>query len=164
MNLPDGESPTTRALRRLILALIFISAGAMLVDLVLLEHFETVWQWVPLVVLVPVIALVAAVALRPGRTLLRAFQGVMIACIVAGLVGIFLHYRGNVEFELERDPTLRGFALFWETIRGATPALAPGAMVQLGLLGLLFGFRHPVLDNFTTETARQASPHSTETR
>ena len=164
MTVPEGDGPTASALRRLILALIFISAGAMLVDLLLLEHFETAWQWAPLVVLVPVIALVVGVALRPTRAMLRAFQAAMVTCIAAGLVGLFLHYRGNVEFELERDPTLRGLALFWETIRGATPALAPGAMVQLGLLGLAYGFRHPALAPFTTGTARQAPLQPTETR
>jgi hypothetical protein len=28
---------------------------------------------------------------------------------------------------------------------GATPLLAPGIMLQLGLVGLLFTFRHPAL-------------------
>ena len=48
-------------------------------------------------------------------------------------------------------------------LRGATPALAPGAMVQLGLLGLAFTFRHPVLETLTTETVAR-SPDSTEPR
>lgn len=159
-----AEGATAVALRRIILALIFVSASGMLVDLLLLEHFETVWQWTPLVVLVPVIAVVIAIAIRPSHWVMRAFQAAMLGCIVIGLVGLFLHYRGNVEFELERDPALRGFALFWETIRGATPALAPGAMVQLGLLGFAFTFRHPVLGNLTRGTRPQAPPHSTEIR
>ena len=161
MNPPDGA--TAIALRRLILALIFLSAGAMLVDLLLLEHFESAWQWVPLVLLVPVIGVVVAVAVRPGRGVIRAFQAAMLGCIVVGLLGLFLHYRGNVEFELERDPALRGFALFWETIRGATPALAPGAMVQLGLLGFAFTFRHPLLGTFITGAPNRVSSNSTET-
>ena len=53
----SSEGATTIALRRLILALIFLSAGAMLVDLLLLEHFESAWQWTPLVLLVLVIAI-----------------------------------------------------------------------------------------------------------
>jgi hypothetical protein len=32
-----------------------------------------------------------------------------------------------------------------ETLRGAIPALAPGAMAQLGLLGLLVSYRHPAV-------------------
>lgn len=158
-----SEGATATALRRLILALIFLSAGAMLVDLLLLEHFETAWQWAPLALLVPVLAIVAVVAFRPSRASVRLLQGAMLACIAAGLLGMFLHYRGNLEFELERDASLRGIALFWETIRGATPALAPGAMVQLGLLGLAFAFRHPALSTFTTRAASGAAPNPTET-
>lgn len=159
----SNESLTTSALRRLILALIFVGATGMLVDLFLLEHFETVWQWIPVALLVPVIALVIVVAVRPARATMRSFQGAMAACIAVGLLGLFLHYRGNVEFELERDPSLSGFALFWETIRGATPALAPGAMMQLGLLGLAFTFRHPALHHPHEGRVPDAFPHSSET-
>ena len=81
---------------------------------------------------------------RPSPSTVRFFQAVMVLCVVAGVVGVFLHYRGNVEFELEREP-LHGLRLFWEAIRGATPALAPGAMAQLGLLGLVYSYRHPAL-------------------
>jgi hypothetical protein len=35
--------------------------------------------------------------------------------------------------------------LLWKVMSGAAPALAPGAMVQLGLLGLIYTFRHPAL-------------------
>ena len=157
-----SEGTTAIALRRLILALIFLGATGMLVDLILLEHFENAWQWAPLALLIPVIALTIMVGVRPSRSFLRAFQAAMLSCIVIGVLGVFRHYRGNVEFELERDPALRGFALFRETIRGATPALAPGAMVQLGLLGLAFTFRHPMLGTFTTRVPAQAPHHSTE--
>ena len=77
----------------------------------------------------------------------------MALCVVTGAVGILLHYRGNVEFELERDGSIRGLRLFWEAIRGATPALAPGALSQLGLLGLAYTYRHPSLStsNDTSE-------------
>jgi hypothetical protein len=53
----------------------------------------------------------------------------------SGLLGLFFHYRGNAEFELERDASLGGLALFWESITGATPALAPGSMVLLAAVG-----------------------------
>jgi hypothetical protein len=65
--------------------------------------------------------------------------------VAAGVLGVYLHLRGNFEFERERDPSLGGSALLWEAMRGATPALAPGALAQLGLVGLAFAFRHPAL-------------------
>jgi hypothetical protein len=84
-------------------------------------------------------------AIRPTRRSLRVFQGVMLSFVVAGLVGIYLHLRGNVLFEQETDPSARGLELIWRSLRGGVPMLAPAAMAQLGLLGLAFAFRHPAL-------------------
>jgi len=40
------------------------------------------------------------------------------------------------------DPSLEGWALFVKVIRAkAPPALAPAAMIQIGLLGLLYTYR-----------------------
>jgi hypothetical protein len=131
-------------MRRLLLALVFIGAAGLEVELLLLEHFESALQWTPLVLLGVVLAAVLLVWRRPSPATVRFFQAVMALCVASGVVGVFLHYRGNVEFELEREP-LHGLKLFWEAIRGATPALAPGAMAQLGLLGLVYCYRHPAL-------------------
>ena len=144
--LTDRLSPdTVAALRRLLLALVAVAALGLLVELLLLEHYESAWQYAPLVLLGGVLVTVVAVARRPSLASVRFFQAVMVLCVVAGGVGVFLHLKGNVEFELEREPLLRGFALLWEAARGATPALAPGAMAQLGLLGLVYTYRHPAL-------------------
>ena len=69
----------------------------------------------------------------------------MLLFLVIGILGVFLHLKGNVEFALERNPSLSGASLAWKALRGATPALAPGALAQLGLIGLLFTYRHPAL-------------------
>ena len=137
-------------LRRILLALVLLGAVGLLVELALLEHFDSVSQWIPLALLAVVLGAVAGVRAQRGPRAIRFFQAVMALCVLAGAVGILLHYRGNVEFELERDGSLRGLALFWEAIRGATPALAPGALSQLGLLGLAYTYRHPVLRPSTT--------------
>jgi hypothetical protein len=139
--LSDGS-----ALRTLLLALVAIGAAGLEVELLLLEHYESAWQLTPLVLLGVVLVGAALVWRRPSSSTVRFFQAVMLLCVAAGVVGVFLHYRGNVEFELERESSLRGAKLFWESIRGATPALAPGAMTQLGLIGLAYTFRHPALD------------------
>ena len=132
-------------LRRVLLALVLAGAGGLALELLLLEHYDSPWQWAPLALLALVLLVGGAVALRPGRRLLRAFQGLMALCAAAGALGVYLHYRGNVEFELESDPSLGGLTLFWLAVRGATPALAPAALAQVGLLGLLYTFRHPAL-------------------
>ena len=144
--LADRLSPdTVAALRRLLLALVGVGALGLLAELVLLEHYESAWQFTPLVLLGGALLAVALVARRPSLASVRFFQTVMALCVASGLVGVFLHLKGNVEFELEREPLLRGLALLWEAARGATPALAPGAMAQLGLLGLVYTYRHPAL-------------------
>lgn len=140
--LPAGADATV-AFRQLILALIAVGAAGLLLELVLIEHYDEPWQWAPVVSLGATLIGCAALAWHPGPGTLRAFRAVMVACLVLGAVGVFLHLKGNLEFELEGAPGLRGWPLYREVLKGATPALAPGALAQLGLLGLLYAYRHP---------------------
>ncbi len=132
-------------LRRVLLALVALGIVGLGAELLLLEHTESPQQWVPLAVLGLALLAVPPVAARPAPWAVRLFQGAMLACVVAGAAGLYFHYTGNAEFEREGDPALRGLDLFWKSMRGATPALAPGALVQLGLLGLACAWRHPAL-------------------
>jgi hypothetical protein len=115
------------------------------IELALLRHAESFNQWIPHFALLVGLLSIIAVYVRPNRATLRAFQVVMSIFLVVGALGIYLHFRGNVEFASERDPSLHGASLIWKALRGATPALAPGALAQLGLLGLIFTYRHPLL-------------------
>ena len=117
-------------------------------ELILLEHYEELRQWVPLGLLAVGLPTTALAMAKPGRPALLALRAVMAAFVLAGAVGVYFHYSGNVEFELEMDRTLGGTELALEAIRGATPTLAPTAMAHLGLLGLLATWRHPALDRF----------------
>lgn len=134
MGIPDSAS--LPRLRRLLLVLLVLGLLGTGTELLLLAHYEDTWQVVPLVLIG--LGLIAAgwPVLRPGVTATRAFRAVMGLVAASGIVGTVLHYRGNAEFELEMTPNLKGFALFAESMTGATPALAPGAMMLLGLLGL----------------------------
>lgn len=132
-------------LRRLLLLVLVLGMVGTGVELFLLEHYETVWQWTPIALFGAGLVVTLTVLFRTARTLLRVFQAVMLVFVAAGLLGLYLHYRGNAEFELEMVPELGGWLLFWKSIRGATPALAPGTMIWLGLLGLATTFRHPLL-------------------
>lgn len=132
-------------LRRAVLAVVLAGAIGLGTELLLLEHYEDPWQLVPLVLLALVVPATGWLLGKPSPIAVRVFRGLMIACTLSGVLGMYLHYRGNVEFELERAPELRGLALFREAMQGATPALASGALLQLGVLGLLAAFRHPSL-------------------
>ena len=149
--MPDTRSgATTSALRGLLLILFVIGAVGTGAELLLLGHTESFWQWVPLVLMaVSLVTLGWCVVARGARSL-RAFQGTMVLLVLSGVVGLWLHYHGNAEFELEMYPALRGVELFLESVTGATPTLAPGTMLELGLLGLAYTYRHPA---FGTGTA-----------
>jgi hypothetical protein len=142
-----GSSPETiAALRRLIGVVWGIGAAGALLDLVLLEHYEDVWQMVPLGLLALSAGVFAWSAVIASRAALRAFQVTMLLCLASGAVGVVLHYRANREFQLEIDPGMNGPELFWKVVHAkAPPALAPGVMVQLALFGLLFTYQHPGL-------------------
>ena len=126
-----------------------------MLELLLLEHWEPGWQLAPLVLLGALGGLGVALLRRaaaPG--LVRGFRLVAALCVAAGALGAWLHLDGNLAFEREMNPALDGATLLWEAIRGATPLLAPGALLQLGLVGLLATYRHPALRRPTAAALR----------
>lgn len=145
--------PQRFSLRDLVLAIILVGTLGLIAELLLQEHTESWQQWIPLVLLGFGLAATALVQLRAGRGSLRIFSVVMVAFLAAGALGVYLHLAGNMEFIVERTPELGGLALAWETLRGATPALAPGALAQLGLMGLAYAYRHPAWNNRSTSLA-----------
>ncbi len=66
----------------------------------------------------------------------------MLLLMLSGASGSVLHFRANMEFKREMDPSLSGMALFSSVLQAkAPPALAPGNMALLGLLGFACVFR-----------------------
>ena len=139
------QTTTLRAIRWFLMAILLMGLLGTGTELLLLEHTEGLWQWVPLFLIAIGVFVLCSGVLKPGRRNIRMLQVTMILFVLSGLVGFILHYQGNAEFELEMYPSLKGRELFWEAIRGATPTLAPGTMIQLGLLGLVYTHRHPHL-------------------
>jgi hypothetical protein len=132
-----------QTIRRLLLALVVFGAVGLVPELFLLKHYDSFWQLVPLAVLLLVLVTAGFVWRRPDPRTLAAFRAIMWLCVAVGVAGLVLHAKGNLEWALERDESLHGWPLIWKILRGATPLLAPGAMAQLGLLGLVFAYRHP---------------------
>ena len=131
--------------RRLILALFCLGALGTGVELIALRHYEDQWQLVPLFVLSVALLSAALQAFVGSPSSLRMLRTICLAMMAAGAAGIAFHYHGNMEFQLESNPGLAGWALFAKIVHAkAPPALAPGAMAQLGLLGLIYCFRHPL--------------------
>lgn len=125
------------------LVLIVVGIVGLIAELLLLDHTESFNQWIPLVSLGLGLVATLGVWLRPTTSTFRVFKVIMIGFVAAGLLGVYLHYAGNVEWAHERDPGLSGLPLVWKALKGATPALAPGALAQLGLLGLIFAWTQP---------------------
>lgn len=76
--------------------------------------------------------------MEPRTAAVRAFQIAMALFAASGIAGILLHYQGNVAFELELSPDAAGMPLLLESMKGATPALAPGTMILLGAVGFAY--------------------------
>ena len=104
-------------------------------ELVLLEHYEDIKQLIPFAVIALALAVGGWYWMKPGAGSLRAFRILLLLVAAAGVLGLFLHYRGNVDFEKERDAAIGGTRLLWASLTGATPALAPGTMVLFAFLG-----------------------------
>lgn len=137
--------PIAGILRTFLLALFLLGVTGVFAELLLIGHTEDRLQLVPLALFAVSLLVIAWYATTRSGHSIRVFQALMVVFVAAGVVGIILHYRGNMEFELEMYPGLAGVELFRESITGAFPALAPGTMVQLGLIGLAWTFRHPAV-------------------
>ena len=71
-----------------------------------------------------------------------AHRAAMTLMIAAGIAGVILHFRANMEFQLDIDSSLHGVALVSKVLQAkAPPALAPGSMALLGVIGLVSSFR-----------------------
>ena len=135
------------AARRILLAILLLGIAGISAELLLMAHTEDVYQLIPLVLAGLAVITVVLVLRRPSPGTIRLFQAVMVLFLISGVAGAYLHFQVNMEFQLEMDPALSGLALYRKAILAKTPpALAPGAMIQLGLIGLAYTFRHPALD------------------
>lgn len=142
--------PTVAILRGAILAILVLVLAGTEAELFLLKHVEDNWQLVPVVIIPLTLLVLTWHGLSNGTAALRTLQVLMCASLLAGGIGVIQHYRANLVDAAESDPSLSGKALYIKATAGSIPALAPGTMVQIALLGLAFAFRHP---RFRTNTA-----------
>ena len=118
------EAEPLKSLRRGMLGLVGLGTVGVCVELVVLEHYTDWNQLIPLVVAGMGLLAAIWITLVPGLTALRAWQFTMLLFVGTGITGITMHYD-----------------VVSETVH--PPLLAPGLFAQLGLLGLLYTFRHP---------------------
>jgi hypothetical protein len=143
---PQAPGDSTRAdrlemLRRWILVILVLGLLGTVTELVLLEHYEQPLQFVPLVLIVAAFGVLWWELRRRDRASRRATQIVMALFVLAGFVGFAAHFLGSAEYQLELNPDMSNWELLEKILRAkAPPLLAPGMMLQLGLLGLAYVF------------------------
>jgi uncharacterized membrane protein len=128
-------------LRTWILAVLVLGLLGTVTELVLLEHYEQPLQFVPLVLIVAAAAALVWEVRRRDATSLHVLGVVMMLFVLAGVLGMVAHFQGSAEYQLELDPSMSTWDLLEKILRAkAPPLLAPGMMMQLGLLGLAYVF------------------------
>ena len=152
---PEGTlNDRTPDVRRLLLGVLILGLVGATIDLLLLEHTESFWQWIPLVALAAALGAAVLCLAAPSAPGIRFLVWTMALNLAMGLAGLVLHYEGNVEFELEMYPTRGGFELIWEALKGATPTLAPGSLILIGLVGGVACYGHPALGRSQLQSER----------
>jgi hypothetical protein len=126
-------------LRRWVLGVLVLGLAGTMTELVLLEHYEQVLQFVPLLLIVAAVAAIAWQLMRNDAASLRALEIIMVLFALAGFAGVAAHFRGSAEFQLDLNPSMSTWELVEKVMRAkAPPLLAPGMMLQMGLLGLAY--------------------------
>jgi hypothetical protein len=138
----DFYPATLAKVRRLLIGLLCVGLCGTTLELWLIGHHEDFWQWIPLAVMAVSTVSAAWVVVTWSRVSTVFFRIMMMLLMLSGVVGAVLHYRANMEFQLEMDPSLGGLALMMTILHAkAPPALAPGNMVLLSLMGLVAVWR-----------------------
>ena len=142
---PPAPLSTIRAFRRALTLLLVLGLTGTALELVLMDHLEDWWQRIPLVLIGAALGVLGWHRIARSKASVHALRAVMALFLASAAGGIVLHAKGNREFALETKPDLAGGAMVAEMLTGAFPALAPGTMALLGLIGLLVTWRHPAL-------------------
>jgi len=140
-NYMNAPTSTIARIRQWLLALLLLELGGTLTELLLLQHFESVLQWIPLILITSTLVVVVWHLLRPQAANVSALRILMVLMAVAGLVGVVLHLRGSADYLLEMDPSQSTWTIVVKALKAqAPPALAPGVLLQMGLLGLIYAY------------------------
>ena len=134
---------TLRRVRRLLGGILLLGMSGTLTELLLMRHVEGTIQFVPVVLLGSGIVAVAWHWFSGSAASGALVRTLMVLFIAGGFAGVYYHFTANVEFQRETDPSLRGRALVWQALEAKVPPpLAPGVMLQLGLIGLAYTYRY----------------------
>lgn len=135
------HDPRLSTITKLLAAVLIFGMGGLLAELLLIAHYEDAAQWIPIGLLaLGLITVIFDLGVARGWTQL-SIQLTMVLLVTAGALGIYFHFQGSREFQVEMDPHMSGTSLVWHVLRAKSPpTLAPGSMMQLGILGLGYSY------------------------
>src|SRR5690348_8230790 len=128
------KTDTVSAIRSIILAVILLGLAGTGLELLFVNHFESTSQWIPVVLIGLAFLVLGAYGVTRSGPLLRVFQAVMIMFILSGFAGIALHYQHDAAHAEKDSPGIQGAELFRTAVAQEAPLLAPGTMIELGML------------------------------
>ena len=130
-------------LRVAILGVLLLGITGTVIELLLLEHDEAdkPLQFVPLILIAAGVAAIIWHLVRPGPATLNTLAVVMVVYVLSSFVGFLAHFYGSAEFVLDLNPDASTLEILEKALHAkAPPLLAPGMMMQMGLLGLAYAF------------------------
>ena len=138
-------------IRKFLLATVILSLVATEIELLLIGHVLPLLQIIPVFLIALALgAMVWHAFSRNGKSM-RVFQGTMVLCIISGFIGVVVHLAFSAATETKNNPNLSGMPLIKLALTGKAPPLAPAVMIQIGLIGLAYTYRHPALDDALVE-------------
>jgi hypothetical protein len=137
----DARADLVEVLRVWILVVLGLGLLGTVTELLLLGHYEQPLQFVPVVLIVLALVTLAWQFVRRDAASLKVLIVLMSLFVVAGFAGVVAHFNGSAEFQLDLDPNIGTWELIEKALHAkAPPLLAPGMMLQMGLLGLAYVF------------------------
>ena len=137
----EQNSDRAQRVRPWLLGILVLGLAGTEIELVLLKHYEEATQWAPIALIAVTGVVLAWDGWAGGAASLRVLKVLMWMFLAAGVIGVLLHFRGAMEFQLEINPDGPRWELIKKAVQAqAPPFLAPGVMLQLGLIGLAYSY------------------------
>ena len=133
-------------LRRMLLGVLVMGLLVTLAELLVPGAARAAaWSTVPFVfVVVGLIASVGALV-RATPFTIRLLRVAMIPLVLLGVCGLWLVHQTGLLLLLNLYTPVAGLSPTFGPLAASIPAFAPAAVIELGLLGLLCTYRHPLL-------------------
>ena len=121
-------------IRKLSKAVLLLTIFGMLGELLLIGHYNDVWQIIPIIYLLFTLVSVILLSRVDHNKITLIARCLSYGLMLLGAIGVGLHLKNNYAFEAEMYPTESFSSLFIKSFSGALPVLAPGSLIPLGLI------------------------------